>query len=279
MAKMKEVIGIDFGAQATKLVRLAKTGGKISIVDYQVFEYPACEEVPQGTDKGQLIPEAVLLQLKSYCAALDLRNIPVIAAVGGHRVFNRVFKLPAVGKSKLQKIVRYEAQQQVPFPISEVVWSYQFLRKISPEEADVVLSAVKKDVIDQYLRDLEKIDISVTDLIVPVASLYNLLYRQCPVMDQPTMVLDIGAKTTSIIILENDNVWFRVVPLGGELITQALSEEFSIAFAEAEQLKKDKGSILLDTVSESERLDPHSKRVSACIVRSLSRLMGVSIAP
>lgn len=261
MVKEKEAIGLDIGSQAVKIVHLKRTGqDSVEILDYKIIEF-----VQKDIHKEDIYKETV-----SFIKNIK-DNIPIIGSIEGHQVFIRVFKLPGVGKSKLAKIVGYEAQQQVPFPIKEVVWAYQCLRKVSAEEADVVLVAVKKDAVEDFLNYFKQFGVSITDVAAPVVGLFHLLNQQIPQQNQATLVLDLGAKTTNIIIIEKQNLWFRTVPLGGELITRAISQEFNLGLTEAETLKKEKGCILLETSPVS---DSTTKKISSCIVKSITRLTG-----
>lgn len=256
MAKTRQAIGLDIGAQSVKMVCLELKGDSVAIVDYKIKEYLKQEE------RSKTINE----MLKDVS-----KDIPVIASVEGSHVFIRVFKLPGVAKSKLARIVAYEAQQQVPFPIDEVVWSYQCLRRVSPEETDVVLTAIRASVIRDLLASLE---IDVADVVPPVIGLNNLLswtgYEDIrDPSDQAVMVLDLGAKTTDVIIVEKQNLWFRTIPIGGEVITQVIASEYGISYANAELLKKEKGEIVLE-----EEAEPNSdrRRMSTSIIRALTRL-------
>lgn len=257
MAKSREAIGLDIGAQTIKMVRLEAVGDSVYILDCKIREY--------------LMPEGKLDAVREVLKDFISNKIPIVVSVEGSSVFIRVFKLPGVTKGKLNKIVAYEAQQQVPFPIEEVVWTYQCLRRVSPEETDVALAAVKKSVVVDFLGILA---VDIADIVPPVIGLNNLLswIRYEDIKDptgQAVMVLDLGARTTNVIIIEKQNLWFRIIPIGGEVITQAVSDEYGISFSEAELLKKEKGEIILD-----DRMEPNleRKRISTCIIKSLTRL-------
>lgn len=260
MTKIREAIGLDIGSHAIKLVHVRKKADSVEILNYRIIKNPK-----KDTTKTSVC-EAIIPFLKQAKG-----NISIIASIEGHQVFTRVFKLPAVGKSKLAKIVGYEAQQQVPFPITEVAWAYQCVRKVSAEEADVVLVAVKKDVVSGFLNSYKQLGVSIEDVVAPIIGLFNLLEYQLEEQNQATLILDMGAKTTNIVVLEKQNLWFRTVPLGGDVITQAIGQEFNLNQIEAVAFKEDKGYISIET---SEPLDSTNKKISSCIVRSINRLTG-----
>lgn len=275
MARERIAIGLDVGAQSVKMVCLGLAGKNIRMLNYKVKEF-----LPQGKDKANFIDEIIKEYKMAYGQGaagglLKNRQKPSLVMAGrGEQVFIRVFKLPGVAKSKLTKIIAYEAQQQVPFPIEDVVWDYQCLRLVSPEETDVVLCAVKKSAVEEFLGGFAG---SVTSVVPPVIGLCNLICRQgCENMEagtgQAVMVLDLGARTTGVIIKEKEALWFRTIPTGGAAITQAISREYGISFSESEKLKKEKGLILLDSVPGHGSTE--DKRMSACIIKALTRLIG-----
>lgn len=262
MKKQKTAIGLDIGSQSIKMVRInIVNDSSLEISDYKI------REIHPGENKADAI--------KDVLKDVDLLrgDIPITVSVEGANIFIRVFKLPGVGKSKMDKIVEYEAQQQVPFQIKDVIWSYQCLRRVSPEETDVLLTAVKSNVVNELLGALKTDKI---DIVPPVIGLNNLLswnryedLRGASV--EAVMVLDIGAKTTNVIITEKESLWFRTIPAGAEIITQALSNEFGISISNAELLKQEKGVILLEA---DERADTEAKRISTCIIKSITRITG-----
>jgi type IV pilus assembly protein PilM len=261
MAKQKEAIGLDIGSQFVKIVHLVQTSDKIEVKNYRIIEVQPAE------DKAVAIKNA----LQSLQA--DVKDIPLICSVEGIHVFLRVFKLPGVAKSKLDRIINYEAQQQVPFPINEVAWSYQCLRKVSPEETDILLCAAKTSIVNEILKNVSR---DVSNIIPPVTGLNTLLkYNNHEDLgafsESAVMVLDIGAKTVNIIIKEKNSIWFRIVPIGSEVITQGLSSEYGIDISSAEIFKKEKGLILMEGEGDE---DPDKKRISTTIIKSLARLSG-----
>lgn len=256
MTKQKIAIGLDVGAQSVKMVRMEIKGDSVCILDYKIRDY--AEQAEKFSAIKELLGDIG-------------KDVPIVTSIEGSHVFIRVFKLPGVAKSKLNKIVAYEAQQQVPFPIEEVVWSYQCLRRVSPEETDVALTAVKASVVRDFIGSL---GLEPSDIIPPVIGLNNLLsWNRYEGIKDPTgqavMVLDLGAKTTNVIIVEKENLWFRTIPIGGEAITQAIMSEYDIGFSEAEVLKKSRGQIILEGDVET---DPDRRRMSTCIIRALTRL-------
>lgn len=277
MGKQKLAIGLDIGVQSVKMVCLLIKGNNVCVADYKIKEYPREGDKPYSSAQKQVRKAACISEILEYIEGLGQtlqktprQAIPIVVSVEGSHVFIRVFKLPGVAKSKLAKIITYEAQQQIPFPLEEVVWAYQCLRRVSPEETDVVLTAIKASVVRDFLSSLV---VDTVNAVPPVIGLNNLLswseYED--ILDpsgQAVMVLDLGAKTTSVIIVEKQNLWFRIIPIGGDVVTQAISNEYNVSFPEAELLKK-KGEIILESQIEP---DTNRKRMSTCIIKSLTRL-------
>ena len=79
---------------------------------------------------------------------LGIKNANVNYAVPAQSVFARFVKLPAVDEEKIDRIIAFEAQQNVPFPIDEVVWDYQLVGGGADEQLQVVLVAIKSDLLE-----------------------------------------------------------------------------------------------------------------------------------
>jgi type IV pilus assembly protein PilM len=261
MAKNKEAVGLDIGSHSIKIVHLAQNGDGLEIKNYKIVDIQSPE------DKFSAIKDALkILQLPQ-------KDVPLVVSVEGVNVFIRVFKLPGVAANKLAKIVQYEAQQQLPFPIDEVAWSYQSLRKVTPEETDVLLCAVKNSIANETLQNIGQ---DVTNIIPSIVGLNSFLnwnkYESIRTgSDDSVMVLDVGAKTVNVIISEKNSLWFRTIPIGAEVITQGLSNEYGIDISSAEVFKIEKGEILMDGEEDG---DADKKRISMSIIKSLTRLTG-----
>ena len=152
-------------------------------------------------------------------------------------------KLPPVDESKVAQIIQYEAQQNVPFPIDEVIWDYQLLGKNPQDELEVVLLAIKSDIIEDLNEGVESCGLRTEMVDVAPMALYNAVrYNYGGPWKVDTMVVDLGVRTTNLFIPRTKPCLFALHShCAGNAITQSIAAEFNIPFLEAEQLKKSHG--------------------------------------
>ncbi|NUN47484.1 MAG: pilus assembly protein PilM [Candidatus Brocadiae bacterium] len=228
----KAVWGVDvskFSIKAARLVPLRE--GAAEITQLEVIEFPTTQE---GADEGTLIKDG----LKAFLDKVKLRGESVVVSLPGHTTFNRFIKIPPTEPKKIAQLVKFEAQQHIPFPMDQVVWGYQILEKeYGPgDELELVLFAVKKDIIYQFLSYLQAVDFPCDVLQFSPVALYNFLMHDQDVGTN-CFVLDIGAENSDLVVIDGEKFWIRNIPITGNTITKALQQKFQIPLAEAEKLK------------------------------------------
>ena len=151
MAVSKGVWGIDIGQCALKAIRLEMAEGKPVATAFDYVEHPKILSQPDA-DPDQLIREA----LDKFLSRNEIRHDEVAIGIAGQSGLARFVKLPPVEEKKIPEIVKFEAKQQIPFPLDEVVWDWQ--KTSGGEVADgfameteVGIFAMKRDVISRYL--------------------------------------------------------------------------------------------------------------------------------
>ncbi len=262
----KTVLGLDIGTSAIKLVELQKTSSGIKLVNCAIHEFDFDPE-----DKSEDHSNRIILSLQNILAENNITPSQVVIAVPGQSVFTRYVKLPAVEESKINQIISYEAQQQVPFPIDEVVWDYQIIGDRANPELNVVLVAIKADIISQLIETVSvaKLDTDIVD-VAPLAIGNAIIFSEKKTDKiECTGVLDIGAKTTNFIIIEGENEWTRSIPIAGHMITKELQKELKVTYVEAEKIKRTEGLVL---TGDEKGLTEHQKKIGACVEKVLKRL-------
>jgi type IV pilus assembly protein PilM len=228
------VWGIDVSKFSVKAVRLE--AGPSGLVLNQVGVMPY-----EGTDSGE--PVNLDSEIRHSLAELKVRlkigSEKVVLSLPGHSTFNRLIKLPPVQDGKVEEVVRYEAQSQIPFPIDEVIWDYQFVeRQYAPgEEKEVILFAIKKEIVEQFLANIADLGLNVEAIQFAPVALYNFLsYDQD--IGTSCIAIDMGADNADLLVVDGAKFWIRNLPITGNDITKALQKAFKVSFAEAEKLKR-----------------------------------------
>lgn len=252
MAKSSAVWGIDIGQCAIKALRCrpADEDGFVAADAFDYIEYPKILSQPDA-DPAELVREA----LELFLSRNSVRGDKVAISVSGQSGLARFIKLPPVESKKIPDIVKYEARQQIPFALEDVVWDYQQMAGGSEEdgfalETEVGLFAMKRDQVDRALRPFEDAGIEVDIVQLTPLTIYNYTVfdqmQDLPPAEQydpdnppeSVVVLSLGTDSTDLVITNGYRVWQRSVPLGGSHFTKALTKELRLTFAKAEHLKR-----------------------------------------
>lgn len=266
MLKTKSFLAADFGAGTLKLAEFEPNeAGGLRLKQYGIK--PLGFEGSQESTREATILKALqeLLSERSFGS----KQINVCAP--GFHVFSKFVKLPPVDTSKVTQIIRYEAQQNVPFPLDEVVWDYQILGTSPTNELEVLLVAVKSEIVEGLFRASEGAGLKLKLVDVSPAALCNAFRYNYGDLDGCTMLLDIGAKTSNLLFFEKGKVYSRSINIGANAITQDFANETKMRFPDAEATKIEKGSVSLGG-AYAEPEDPHAAAISKIARQVMTRL-------
>jgi len=266
MAASTRILSLSLGTQTIGLAEF-KTGqnGGLVLSAYETRELLA-DPAADATRLGQ-----TRLLLQDLVQARKYKGSKVNYAVSSQSVFTRFVKLPSVGEEQVDQIVGFEAQQNVPYPIDEVVWDYQLVDSGDASQVEVVIVAVKADLLDDINESVEQTSLQTTLVDVAPMAIYNAFRYNYSDVQGCSLVIDIGSRTTNLIFIEPHKVFSRSIPNGGSTITQQIAKEFGEAFQLAEERKKRDGFVSLGG-AYAEPDDPDVARVSKMIRNSMTRL-------
>lgn len=260
----QRILALDIGASSVKMAEfISLKNGGIELVNFGVSNLIADQQAE--TDRMPQITACI----REIMQEKNIRPGPVLISVSGQSVFSRFVKLPPVDKDKVHQIILYEAQQNVPFPIDEVVWDYQLIGR-GEGELDVMLAAIKADIIVKLTDAVQEAGLQ-TDLVdVAPMALYNAVRYNYAEQAGCTLVIDIGARSTDLVFMEQGRVFIRSVPVAGNAITQQIMREFELSFDDAEEMKRAHGFVAFGGAYEaasSEVADKVSKIVRSVMTR------------
>ncbi len=233
MAAKLPVWGIDLGQCALKAVKLQASGDKVELQEVFIHEHPQMLTGSEA-DSQALIRSA----LEALIAKHDVRKEQVVVTVPGQITLTRFAKMPPVEMKKIPDMVNYEAQQQIPFDMDEVVWDYEILSPKDSPDVEVGIFAIRKELVRAQLAHYTAVGIH--PMLVQSAPLatFNSMKFDGQLEGQTTLLMDIGAQSIDLIIVEGSGLWSRVIPMGGNSFTDALVKSFKLAFPKAEALKR-----------------------------------------
>src|SRR5213593_1700928 len=266
MLNTKSFLCLDFGAGSLKIAEFEPNeSGTLRLKQFGLKSLGF--EGSQDAARERVILKAI--QELFVERPFGSKNINVCAP--GFHVFSKFVKLPPVDTSKVTQIIQYEAQQNVPFPLEEVVWDYQILGSTPTGELEVLLVAIKADVVEGLFRTADAAGLRVQLVDVSPAALCNAFRYNYGDLDGCTMLLDIGAKTSNLLFFEKGKVYSRGINIGANSITQDFAAESKLKFPEAERLKVEQGFVSLGGAYE-EPDNPQQAAISKIARQVMTRL-------
>ncbi len=288
MAKSNAVWGIDIGQCALKALKCRpheKEPQRIVVESFDYIEYPKILTQPEA-DPVELVREA----LEQFLSRNEVQTDRIAISVAGQSGLARFIKLPPVESKKIPDIVKYEARQQIPFALEDVVWDYQQLTGGSEEdgfalEPEVGLFAMKRDQVARALQPLEEAGIEVDFIQLTPLAVYNYVcFDRLGDLDSKsynpeepptsTIVISLGTDTTDLVVTNGYRVWQRNIPIGGSHFTRALSKELRLTFVKAEHLKRN-ATQADDPKAVFQAMRPVFSDLLAEIQRSLGYFMSI----
>src|SRR5436190_9684379 len=240
MLNQKSFLAVDFGAGTLKVAEFEvnEVGG------LRLKEYGFKSLGPEGAQEATR-EAAILKALQAAITEKGMKSKGVNVCAPGFHVFSKFVKLPPVEASKVTQIIEYEAKSNVPFPLEEVVWDYQILGTTPGGELEVLLVAIKSDIVEGLFRVTEAAGLHLLVADVSPAALCNSFRYNYGELEDCTMLLDIGAKTSNLLFFEKGKVFSRSINLGANSITQDFANESKKKFDVAEKTKIDEGFVSL----------------------------------
>ena len=246
--------GIDIGQCALKAIRLEMIEGVVTTTAFDYVEHPKILSQPDA-NPDELTREALVKFLERN----PVKGDHIAMSVPGQSGLARFVKLPPVEEKKIGDIVKFEAKQQIPFPLDEVVWDFQ---KISDGvvtdgfaiDTEIGLFAMKRDMINRFIGHFLNVKMEVhTVQMAPLALVNFLTYEMMkrggpdgeaappatPGKKKCVVGMDIGTDGSNLVITDGARIiWQRPIPVGGNHFTRALTKELKLTFAKAEHLKR-----------------------------------------
>ena len=262
--KSRKLIGLDIGSSSVKAVELARKGSDYELTNLGI-EALGQDVVVDGSIMDALF---VASAIEKSFAQNKIKTKDVATSVSGHSVIVKRIAVSAASAAEVASAIPYEAQQYVPFDVSDVNLSYQIMGPAAGGHGmDVMLVAVKREKILNHTNVLSHAGRNPVVVDIDAFALENAFEAN---YDPPagTMValLNIGASIMNINIVRDEaSVFTRDVSVGGNQYTDTLQKELDLSFEDAEKLKR---GYSLPNISEE---------VKASHLRSVSEILLLEI--
>ncbi|MBI2375452.1 MAG: type IV pilus assembly protein PilM [Deltaproteobacteria bacterium] len=273
MAKGKLAVGLDIGSSSIKVCALKQSKRGYSLQAFGMVQLP-----PEAIVDGALMnASAVVDGIQELFAAQKIKHKEVATSVSGHSVIIKKINLPQMTPEELEESIQWEAEQYIPFDISDVNIDVQILNTESTQagQMDVLLVAAKKDMVNDYTSVIMDAGLSPVVVDVDAFAVQNMFEINYEVPRSETVVLiNIGASVTNINVLANGiSTFTRDISIGGSQFTDAIQKALNVSYDEAEALKlggaggKDSDAVVPQEVERV--LQSESEAIANEIQRSL----------
>jgi type IV pilus assembly protein PilM len=237
-SKSKNVVGLDIGSSAVKLVELKeKKGGAFQLVKLGI-EHLSPEAIVDGSIMDSSLVVETISRLNT---GKNVKNSNYATSLSGHSVIIKKITLPAMSPEELAESIQWEAEQYIPFDINDVNLDYVPLNSPGAgDNIDVILVAVKKEKINDYTSVISQTGKVPVLVDVDAFALQNAYELNYPIDDTKVLALvNVGASVTNVNVLSGaTSLFWRDITFGGNQYTDAIQRELSLSFEQAEELKK-----------------------------------------
>jgi type IV pilus assembly protein PilM len=234
--KKDHIVGLDIGSRSIKAAEITETKRGLALKRFGIVDI-AHGAIEEGTIND---PETVAESIKQLFKSYNIKESNVAVSIGGYSVIVKKISVQTMDEEKLQETIHFEAEQYIPFDISDVNLDFQILgeSESNPGQMNVFLVAAKKEMVNDYINLVNLAGLNPCIVDVEAFALQNTFEANYDMQSENTALIDIGASKTSLNILKgNSSLFMRDVSLGCGQINQKIMSLIECSFEEAEQLK------------------------------------------
>ena len=241
MARAERILAMDIGAASIKLSEFEiGDDGSMMLLRFAYREYE--EELSDVTRMG-----VIAGLLRQMLAEGGFTAKRALVCLSGQLSLVRFSRLPIVNvdKKRIRQMAEFEATQNIPFEIRDVILDYQLIGFEAGEAVDIMSVVIKNDIVEQFTDAIFSVSCEPILIEVSPAAIYNV-GRACGIGDNEcSMILNIGGRVSNLVFLDGEKFYSRTIPIAGNSITQQIAKEFGISIPEAEELKRHHGFVSL----------------------------------
>lgn len=273
----KDIVGIDVGSSSVKVVCLREARGAFHLANLGIM--PLTPEAI--VDNAIMDSPAVIDTINNLLGSMKIKAKRVATSVSGHAVIIRKINLPVMTDAELDASIQWEAEQYIPFDISEVNIDFQILGPDpkDPAQMDVMLVAAKKDFIDDYTAVFAEAGLEPVVMDIDCFAVENMFdYNYGFVEGEVVALINLGANATNVNVLRGDSsIFTRDIQTGGNLLNEELQKRLGVSYLEAERAKLgDREVADVDPEEVSQILSEAIENLVQEVQRSLDFFMATS---
>jgi type IV pilus assembly protein PilM len=234
--KNDSLVGLDIGSRSVKVAEIIDTKNGPKLRRFGMADIPA------GTIEDGAIsdPDTAAETIRQLFKSSNIKETNVAVSIGGYSVIVKKINVQTMPEEQLQETIHFEAEQYIPFDISDVNLDFQILgeNENNPNQMSVFLVAAKKEMVNDYINLVTLAGLSPCIIDVEAFALQNIFEANYDLQDENVALIDIGASKTSLNILKgSSSVFMRDVALGCLQINQKIMSLLDCSYEQAELLK------------------------------------------
>ncbi|MBE0596252.1 MAG: type IV pilus assembly protein PilM [Desulfuromonadales bacterium] len=237
LKKKKELVGIDIGSSSIKLVQLRETKGGYQLLNLGINPLPPEAIVDNAIMDSTTVVEAI----RSLVVSQKLKTKNVATSISGHSVIIRKIQMPIMTEEELESSIQWEAEQYIPFEISEVNLDFQILGPDpkDPSQMNVILVAAKKDFVNDYVAIFRECGLNPLIMDVDCFAIENAFEAsQISEGREIVALINLGASGMNVNILRDGvSVFTRDIQVGGNLFNEEIQKRLGLSSDDAEKAK------------------------------------------
>ena len=236
-SRSKSIIALDIGSSNVKLLEMDETkDGQVNLVNFGMVDLP-----PEAIVDGSIMNTASVVDaISELLQKHRVRGKEVVTSVSGHSVIIKRVNLPLMSEEELEESIQWEAEQYIPFDVSEVNIDVQILDAQGDEagQMEVLLVAARKEMINEYVSLIHEVGLAPAVIDVDAFAVANAFEANYDLPDETVVLCNIGASTVNINVLRDGlTVFTRDLGMGGRQVTEEIQRTLNISFEQAESMK------------------------------------------
>ena len=263
---MERILTLNIGATRLALAEFeVRPGRGPALLRYTFGELP--EGAAESPDTFSVELEQAL---RGMMTASGIHPGRIHVALSGQMAFPRFVKVLAEGDDKMREQIQFEVEQNVPFPLSEAIWDDALVGQPDAGEQHVMIVAARSDLVKAVAKGLLNAGCEPELVDVAPVALYNAVRFNYPEDEGCTLVVDIGARCTNLVFVEQERIFYRTIPVAGHTITAEIAKQFGLSMEDAETFKCTQGLVAQGGAFAVD--DPDVDRLSKVIRNVMTRL-------
>ena len=236
LGKKDSLIGLDIGSRSVKVAEITETKNGRKLRRFGMADIP-----PGAIEDGAISDtETVAQVIRQLLKSVSIKATNVALSIGGYSVIIKKINVQTMPEEQLQETIHFEAEQYIPFDISDVNLDFQLLGEVenNPSQMSVFLVAAKKEMVNDYINLATLVGLTPCIVDVEAFALQNIFEANYDIQGENVALIDIGASKTSLNILkDNSSVFMRDVALGCIQINQKIMSMLDCSYDQAELIK------------------------------------------